>query len=354
MEDLPLMPVVYVARLAEAMAEEGLDADSVLREAGINPNLLRRPDSLLTMRQSMSVASRYMGLSSHSVPALRFGRRLDLVTHGLLGYVFAWRGEFRPLVDNIVSYLRVRLPLLDLQVAEGRDYFGVRMDCDHGHPLAQAFLLQSTLGSFHSLCAPLTRNMVIHCRHDLFDDVQAARQLLQSEINTDHDCTELRFYAHALAMEEAGKARQGTALPATNGFAEPAFLVRLRNEILTHVRNDDSAEAIASAMGMSERTLRRRIAECGLNFNKIRLEVRMQVAQRYLGTTHISIERIAGYVGYSDQAAFTRAFREWSGETPAAFRQQRARTLSQGLDTGDTESAGATPAPGGGDDRGRP
>lgn len=346
MEDLPVMPVVYVARLAEAMAEEGLDADSVLRESGINPNLLRRPDSLVTLRQSMSVASRYMGLSSHSVPALRFGQRLDLITHGLLGHVFAWRGEFRPLVDSIVAYLRVRLPLLDLQVAEGRDYFGVRMACAGGHPLAQAFLLQSTLGSFHTLCAPLTRNMVIHCRHDLFDDVQAARQLLQSEINTDHDCTELRFYAHALAMEAATTAARPPAPPLSPGFEEPAFLVRLRNEILTHLRQDDSAEAIASALGMSERTLRRRIAECGLNFNKIRLEVRMQVAQRYLGTTHISIERIAGYVGYSDQAAFTRAFREWSGMTPAVFRQQRARTLSHGADT---DAVPSSPADGSGD-----
>lgn len=327
MDDIPLLPVVYVDRLADMMAEEGLDAASVLRDSGINPNLLHRPECLLTLRQAHALFTRYLGLSSHSMPALRFGQRLDLVPHGLLGHVYCWRGDFRGLIDSIATYLQVRLPVLNISLGDGRDYFGLRLACRGGSQPAQNFLLQVVLGSFHTLCAPVTRNMAIHCRHDFFEDPAVARQLLQAEINTDHDGVELRFYASASTRAEA-PAGSGGAVAAADPYEEPAFAVRLRNELLSHLSGDDSADAIASAIGMSVRTLRRRLTDCGLNFNKVRLDVRMQVAQRYLTTTRISIERIAGLVGYSDQAAFTRAFREWKGETPAALRQQRARDLA--------------------------
>ncbi|MCC2638859.1 MAG: transcriptional regulator [Moraxellaceae bacterium] len=326
MEDIPLMPVVYIHRLAELMAEEGLDADSVLRESGISPNLFRRPDSLVTLRQALSLATRYMGLSSHPLPALRFGQRMDLITHGLLGHVYCWRGDFRGLIESIAAYLQVRLPMLTFTICEGRGYFGVKIAGTGGSTRFRDFLEQATLGSLHALCSPVARNIMIHCRHDFFSDPGAARQLLQTELNSDHDCTELRFYANAQLNTSLPPGDPLTAAT-QDPFEEPAFVVRLRNELLSHQQGRDCAENIASALGMSVRTLRRRLAEFSLNFNSMRADVRMQVAMRYLTTTHISIDRIATLVGYSDQAAFTRAFRQWKGETPAAIRQQRARHL---------------------------
>lgn len=327
MEDIPLIPVVYAERLVALMQEEGLETDSLLRESGVSPRLLQRPEAHLTLRQSHALVSRYMGLSSHPLPALRYGQRLDLLTHGLLGHVYCWRGDFRSLITGIAGYLQVRLPVLALQVVDGGEYFGIRIDCAGGSAEARRFLLQAVIGSFHTLCRVITPDLAILCRHDLFRDAAAARALLQAPLNTDHDGVELRFYARAgdSPSPQAGRSDEPAR---SDPYEEPAFVVRLRNELMARLRGGDSADEIASALGMSVRTLRRRLADSGLNFNKVRLDVRMQVAQRYLTTTHMSIERIAGLVGYSDQASFTRAFREWRGETPAALRQQRVRHLT--------------------------
>lgn len=332
MDDIPLIPIVYVCKIVDMMREEHIDTDPVLREAGISPALMARPDAMLTLRQAHGAIQRYLGLSSLSLPALRFGQRLDLITHGLLGHVYYWRGEFRDLIGSILAYLRVRFPLMVIELTEGKDYFGVRLSCRSESREVGNFMMQAFVGSFYMLGSAAIRNIVVHCRHDLFPDVAAARHVLKAEINNDHDCNEVRYYTAATRLypvqagEPAPEAGAGHADP----FTEHGFVVRLRGQLLSRLRQHHGAEEIASAMGMSERTLRRRLAECGMNFNKLRLDVRMQVALRYLTTTGISIERIADYVGYSDQASFTRAFREWKGESPSQVRHQRRQGLQAG------------------------
>jgi AraC-like DNA-binding protein len=349
MDDIPILPIVYAHRLVELMNEEKLNTDTLLREAGINPKLMSRPNSMLTPRQANALFRCYSGLSSHTLPALRFGQSLDLIAHGLMGHVYMWQGEFRALMESIVAYLRVRFPLMSIEMGDGRGYFGIRLACRISGEI-EGFLVQTFIGSLHTLCSPVARNIVIHCRHDLFDEPGAARALLKCELNSDHDCNEIRFYASAVARSgDPDTALAQVDATKQDPFEDTGFVVRLRNHLLSHLNGRDSAENIASSMGMSVRTLRRRLADCGISFNTTRLDVRMSVAMRYLTTTSLSIERIAGFVGYSDQASFTRAFREWKGETPKAIRQQQLQRLhpSSGPGDGDplTPGPGAPPAP---------
>lgn len=106
----------------------------------------------------------------------------------------------------------------------------------------------------------------------------------------------------------------------------------MRTYILTKADETVSAEDVAQYLNMSVRTLRRRLADIGMSFNEIRLQVRMQAAMRYLKTSHLSIERIANIVGYSDQASFTRAFQKWAGNTPDVVRRKH-RQQSQNQHT---------------------
>lgn len=354
MDDIPILPVIYAHRLVELMQEESIDTDSLLREAGINPNLLLRPDAMLSLRQAQALVTRYVGLSSRSLPAVRFGQRLDLISHGLLGHVYLWRGEFRELIEAIVAYLRVRFPLMNIELAHDKDYFGIRLSCRIPLREMETFLLQTFLSSLHTLGSAVIKNIVIHCRHDLFADVSAAQQLLKIEINSDHDSNEIRFYAGTVQLQtrqadhaekDEGAVAMTAEAAAADPFHEHGFVVRLRSKILSQLRHESSAEDIASAMGMSVRTLRRRLSDCGMSFNRIRLDVRMQVAMRYLTTTTISIERIADFVGYSDQATFTRAFKEWKGDTPNQVRNQRLHHLraSNAADEFEMDAEGNSP-----------
>ncbi|NIK71763.1 AraC family transcriptional regulator [Paenibacillus sp. BK720] len=77
---------------------------------------------------------------------------------------------------------------------------------------------------------------------------------------------------------------------------------------------------VARDLGMSERTLQRRLAEEGTSFKKILSHVRHEMALTYLKDPSLEIHEVAFLTGYEDQNSFYRAFRSWEGETPANWR----------------------------------
>lgn len=86
---------------------------------------------------------------------------------------------------------------------------------------------------------------------------------------------------------------------------------------------DVSAGAVAARFAMSDRTLRRRLTEEATSYQTIVDEVRAELAAHYLARERRAVEEVAHLLGFSDQSAFTKAFRRWRGHTPAAFARAR-------------------------------
>ncbi|MDE4133878.1 AraC family transcriptional regulator ligand-binding domain-containing protein [Phaeobacter sp. QD34_3] len=82
------------------------------------------------------------------------------------------------------------------------------------------------------------------------------------------------------------------------------------------------ASEIAAAMGMSERTLYRRLAEEGLTYREILQQAQTQLAHELLTSSDRPIAEIAFLTGFAEQSAFSRAFKRWVGRAPAQYRQE--------------------------------
>jgi AraC-type transcriptional regulator/helix-turn-helix protein len=105
-------------------------------------------------------------------------------------------------------------------------------------------------------------------------------------------------------------------VPSTS-FAES---IRTVVEVLVRVGSAELSIA-AEATLMSERSLQRRLAECGLSFTRIVEDVRFDSARRLLRDPGVKIVEVSAELGYTDSANFTRAFRRWSGVSPQAYRR---------------------------------
>ena len=81
-----------------------------------------------------------------------------------------------------------------------------------------------------------------------------------------------------------------------------------------------TAFQMASGLGLSQRTLQRRLSDLGLTYQQILDETRHELARRYLDDQSKSVTEITFLLGFSEQSAFTRAFKRWSGMAPSAYR----------------------------------
>ncbi len=78
---------------------------------------------------------------------------------------------------------------------------------------------------------------------------------------------------------------------------------------------------VARDLGTSPRTLQRQLAASGQSFNVLLDATRRRAAEQYLSDARLSIAEVAYLLGYSEPAAFHRAFRRWTRMTPQAFRR---------------------------------
>jgi AraC-like DNA-binding protein len=100
------------------------------------------------------------------------------------------------------------------------------------------------------------------------------------------------------------------------------FTDHVRHQIATRIGLGAlTAPVVAATMGLSRRTLDRKLASFGTAFSQLLEEVRFARARRLLAAAHAPISDISLELGYAEPSAFSRAFRAWAGISPQAYRQ---------------------------------
>ena len=88
---------------------------------------------------------------------------------------------------------------------------------------------------------------------------------------------------------------------------------------------DADIVGLARMLGMSRRTLQRRLACEGLVFTDMVTRVRRDIADEYLKRSDYSLTEVALMLGYSDLSSFSRAYRRWTGSSPLSTREEARR-----------------------------
>lgn len=107
---------------------------------------------------------------------------------------------------------------------------------------------------------------------------------------------------------------------------EDPFLRRLQHVLLKRIPESKATlPRVASELHCSPRSVQRKLRHYNLSYQALLDSVREQLAQRYLLRTSLRLSELPLLLGFSDQSAFNRAFKNWTGVSPGKYRQCRGR-----------------------------
>ena len=105
---------------------------------------------------------------------------------------------------------------------------------------------------------------------------------------------------------------------------------RIQQAILTCLQHQTtSIEYVSQKLGLSIRKLQRHLQKQQTTFQNRVQDIRLMLAKQYLEDPHLSLQQIALLLGYSEQSAFQRAFKQWTNQTPQNWRKFKNNALNE-------------------------
>lgn len=326
------------AGLLEAVASRAGSPERALAAASLSARDLVDPDQFLDLDKLIRLFDCAAQEARDDTLALRLGLTYDLAELGALSYAVLNAPTVDTALRNLERYAHTHMPGVEVAVTVEGDACTLlynlplsdRETCRQNSEAAAAVALQL----LRRLAGPDWRPRRVLFGHRRPRDTAVHEQVFGVLPTFGADvAAALLFDAKTLDQAVPGADRR--LLPivqrhldellASVGGAD-AWLSRLRALVARSVCDGHPAiEGIARRVGLSERTLQRRLGERGLLWKDVVLDVRRELAQGYLSQSETSLTEIAFLLGYSELSAFDRAFRKWTGVTPMEWRRRAAR-----------------------------
>jgi AraC-like DNA-binding protein len=324
--DLVPVPAILLDRLASL----GVDVEHVLRLAGLAGSRFQPPKARLT-------TSEFFGLwrAVESVAdAPDFGLRLGATRLPHQYDVVSMAALHSPSLDEalkkLARYKRLVCPeqvVVDVAEGEARVQFVWEL-ADSNPP---RFLIDATFAGTLDLARSGTGKPIVARR------IELTRRRNDEAVLTRHFACQVRFDAPVdlLVFDEAALSERfvthnsdvlSLLLSGLEGALREEVAGRsLADDVRVALRRSMSGERpsvdrIGKQLGMSSRTLQRRLEGEGATYQGLLDEVRRESARRLLANTDVDPEEVAFLLGFEEANSFTRAFQAWEGTTPKQWR----------------------------------
>ena len=308
----------------------GHDPAPLYRKAGINPALLKRSDA----RINISHVDKLWQLADELLDDPCFGIKITENWHpsyvGALGYAWCASSTLRTALNRVVRYIHVVTEDLNIILAETPSGLKVIVDLEKSI---------FTLPQHHDVVVSVLMHM---CRFNYGEELLAAEICLAHEkppcekVISDYFRTPV-IYDAAVSSFTLTKKDVDLKLSSSNkelALLHDEFLMKYlidikKGDIVQQIQSviiDNlpsgkvSDNLIAKELNLSERSLQRKLKQQGTTFRTVLDNVREMAAIQYIKNPVNTMSDIAFLLGFSEQSAFSRAFKKWTGTSPIKYR----------------------------------
>ena len=325
-------PMAFVQAIAQAYAVRGLDPAGALNQAQITPAQLHDEKARITSGQMEALSAAAMRELDDEALGW-FSRRLPWGSYGMLarasltaptlGLALArWCRHHALLTGDILLQLTSEGAHARLAITERRALGALREFC-------LVSMLRNVLGLASWFIDSRLPVLAAEFPFAAPPHAPAYAVLFDGPTRFCAPCAALQFDARYLALpltrdEAAMQQMLQHALPLTvRQYRRDRLLVaRVRQLLATDRDSSHNAAQLAERLHVSTRTLHRQLKEEGASLQALKDEVRKSRAVDLLRRTRQPIKQVAEAAGFASEKSFIRAFRTWTGHSPAQFRRQ--------------------------------
>lgn len=322
----------------------GVDPVEVLAELGLDPQALADPSRELSLSARQRLLSHCVARTGCKHFGLLIGQTGQLSSWGLLGFLVQHSSDVGTALKSVVrfTHLVVRGASTSLSVQGNLAIWGYEIHQPRLQATDQAGdgAIAMFTNVMRKLCGPQWKPVEVWFTHRAPDDIGPYRRFFQAPLRFDADQYGIVFNASWLMRNLADDDPELRRLlhqqiAAIEGRYKQDFPEQVRSVLRTAlIARHATADRIAALFSMQSRTLNRRLREFGTGFQQLVDEVRFEIARQMLETSAMDVTQIAAALDYADASAFTRAFRRWSGTTPAVWRTNRLRGADADRESG--------------------
>lgn len=349
MPDPPQMPVRDRRRtvngvliMATLAAERGLPLESFLAGTGLLVPTLDEPALALSFEQEFQcIRNLLQHCGTAAGLGFEIGRRYRFTSLASVGFAQVSSPTLRRAIEVTLRYAELNVTMVRLTIDDSGEGLRLRyIDAELPQDL-RPFAIERSMAVALTIASDLMGRAVIPLavEFNFPEPANASTYFELAGVQPSFDCPESALMLSTLDVD----APLSNSNPLALLFAEDqcrqwaarwqqriGFSARVCELIAGDPGNLPDLDAVASALHISARTLRRKLLLENTSYLKLCDEVRQAVAEQLLAVPRLPIEQIAERLGYSESASFIHAFKRWRGTTPQAYRLAQSAAPQSG------------------------